>query len=757
MPAPAKRTKLERTGPLLTPGDATYYARDLSLTHAGAAGCLAAWVEDDRRRARVTFRLIKPDGALGPVCHVPALAGFPAVPRWLAPGRLVWVEFAGARGQLVWARFVGDATGRAEPVPGLAAANVGDFAGVVAADGALWLLVESQDPVSRLTLWHETGTGLTGGRVVSTPGAFAVRPRLVAGPRGVLAAWDEYRDGAYRVRTLVASEPAAVSQTLPAPDAHWETLSALAAADDGTWFAARCRERYVELPGGLCIAHSELVVATLGASGWVDVESVDIDHGLNPWMAGYTGARRFPWLLGTADGAMLAWEEKEDSRTFDPSPARFCALVVGPEGARGTPWVAATDVNLLVGEVGGRGAGGWLAAKTQTYHHEMHLPWTLHRVAAPTPGPARPGGLETLASAPLFPVRPPPLRAAMPDRGLALYFGDIHLHSRMSGDVDGEQDELYHFARDVARLDFCAFTENDAHRLIEPMTAALWAQDRRLAEHFNAPGRFTALLGWEYTKHAEPSEHDPVPNSHRCVLYPGSEGTVWHYWDDGVKTRSPVELCARLKGQRVLLHHHHGCGYDITDDELERNIELASGWFVLMADARFRTALHDLLRRGKRLGFFAAGDNHERNPGLGGGLVGVWAKENTREAIFEALWARRIFATTGLRPDLRFGVSGALMGENVTVRDAAPRLALSVTADVPVERVEFVRDGECVHAVSLAADHLTLEWPDHDCPPGRHWYYAAVKFAGVEFNPYWNIANAYGVHAWSSPVWVTRT
>ena len=75
----------------------------------------------------------------------------------------------------------------------------------------------------------------------------------------------------------------------------------VAVADDGTVYAARCRERLVELDGGVASWHSELVVARLarGSDAFEDVAAVDIDSRMNPWMAPYLGRRRFPtWRSG---------------------------------------------------------------------------------------------------------------------------------------------------------------------------------------------------------------------------------------------------------------------------------------------------------------------------------------------------------------------------------------------------------------------------------------------------------------------------
>ena len=111
---------------------------------------------------------------------------------------------------------------------------------------------------------------------------------------------------------------------------------------------------------------------------------------------------------------------------------------------------------------------------------------------------------------------------------------------------------------------------------------------------------------------------------------------------------------------------------------------------------------------GSLVGFIATSDDHTSRLGLSypvgtnsenfgatfdvtSGLTAVYAKELSREGIWEALQARRCYASTNGRTILLFQVNDHMMGEEIETEGAA-RLSITVDSAAPVDRIEFYRD-----------------------------------------------------------------
>jgi hypothetical protein len=330
-----------------------------------------------------------------------------------------------------------------------------------------------------------------------------------------------------------------------------------------------------------------------------------------------------------------------------------------------------------------------------------------------------------------------------------VYWGDLHGHSGLS-DGTGTPEDYFRYARDVAGLDVAALTDHD-HWGLEPLARSprLWDEIRGRVSAFHAPGRFVTLLGYEWTSWL---------HGHRHVLYFGDEGRVLS--SVLPEYESPPQLWAALRGEPALTIAHHTAGGPIAtnweippDPELEPVTEVASVHGSSEApdsphviyDPVAGHFARDALDRGYRLGFVGSGDSHDGHPGLAhlasgkGGLVAIFAGELSREAVLEALRARRVYATNGPRILLHATLDGAPMGAALPARPNGPRaLEVAVVAPASLDRVDVVRSGRVVRTFAAAgARELRFTEALAGLAKGEYVYVRAVQEDGGA--------------AWSSP------
>jgi hypothetical protein len=115
----------------------------------------------------------------------------------------------------------------------------------------------------------------------------------------------------------------------------------------------------------------------------------------------------------------------------------------------------------------------------------------------------------------------------------------------------------------------------------------------------------------------------------------------------------------------------------------------------------------DALDRGRRVGAIASNDMGGLPGSWGRGVAGIWAPELTREAIWEALKARRTYGTTGDRMELWYEVNSNPMG---SVIDGLEEVTATVDIDCPrpLDRIELIHNGRVVDTYC----HQSEWWPD---------------------------------------------
>jgi hypothetical protein len=366
---------------------------------------------------------------------------------------------------------------------------------------------------------------------------------------------------------------------------------------------------------------------------------------------------------------------------------------------------------------------------------------------------ARPPVYETVVRKQLVravneePSQRPAHTANFADGERRLLWGDLHMHSNLSGCSLGarfhctELENKFRFCRDVAQLDFALNTDHDSMRDHE------WHRNRNAAHFHDMPGHFIAFHGYEWTC----SHFDDKPNyGHYNVLY-REDGPMLRTCDDDFNSVRAVAAALSQEDAMAIPHHPgdnaHMLDWNAFDPDFAPLVEVfqVRGSYEYdncpMHPQRWGRGVvrkHSLqygLNRGFDFGFTAGGE-HE-----GVGVTGVYATAFTREGIFNALRERRTFGTTGDKIVVDFRLDETPMGGRLDT--TAPTVAgyLSVRGTDLITHVRIVDNGRTVREWQPDTLDVTLNWEQAVATGGRSYIYAVISQRNDEM-------------AWSSPIFV---
>jgi hypothetical protein len=363
---------------------------------------------------------------------------------------------------------------------------------------------------------------------------------------------------------------------------------------------------------------------------------------------------------------------------------------------------------------------------------------------------------------PLEPEAPVRIEARDAERGwtalsnplcaLRPYFGELHFHTVFSGDGGGELTDAYRYARDVLQLDLVTVTD---HTPVEH-----WQVTKNVDDEFDDPGRFATVHSWEWsTRYGHANVYLRSPDVGAGPERAAEAEHPSHLdWPDGT----------------LLIPHHTNIdsSYDDPDydgpihwfpyDWSRRNpairlVEVAQCRGNFEADVAdpdwgivtegLGASVQDALRMGYRIGFVGGTDNHSGaptrdslRPGEYVGLTGVYADELSRTAVWEALWNRRTYATSGVPIVGWTRIAGGEMGSEVPAPDGAVSFDADLHGTDTIERVEVIGDGSIVW--SADPDELDVTIRDAELLTCG-WYYVRLRQRD-------------GHRAWFSPVWLDQ-
>ena len=328
----------------------------------------------------------------------------------------------------------------------------------------------------------------------------------------------------------------------------------------------------------------------------------------------------------------------------------------------------------------------------------------------------------------------------------SIFWGDLHGHTSLSDGLGDTADDYYIFARDIAYLDVCALTDHGA---------AHWDEQIVAVQEFYDPGKFVTLLALEgggkdghMLLFFRDDDEEPIsawPNTHDEYV----KHVIEQYGTDGRLITGPAHFTGPSNGKTF--------PFGTFDERIMRFVELYSmkGASEYPMNPRpvgnGQGAKEDFVQsayaKGLQFGVIGTSDNHDSHPGRNvatgfpGGLVAFYAKELTREAIWDAFWNYRVYATSFDRIYVEFTVNGQIMGSNLETAGQSLIEYYVVGAEDDLE-VFLIRNNTVIRKDSSSTGHLQVSYKD-DTPVGNNFYYIRV----VQNN---------GERAWSTPVWVGR-
>jgi hypothetical protein len=362
-----------------------------------------------------------------------------------------------------------------------------------------------------------------------------------------------------------------------------------------------------------------------------------------------------------------------------------------------------------------------------------------------------------------------------------IYFGDIHAHTPFS---DGQQpiEHHYQYAKHTACLDFAAISDHDSIPWDKPLTENWETIKSSVIEQTNDD--FLAILAYEWTNHVL---------GHKNVYYLGfnaMDGRVFDHRDPNYDT--PCKLWDALDRQDIraltIPHHvarvHRDGSY--TDwgyhhFQYQRLVEIYSAhgsyescednsqYYYPHTGVTKGCCVQDAIgARGYRMGFIASSDNHRRYIGSladiagpdtrGGldwstGLAAVYAKDLTPLELYDGMYARHTYATTGERILLEFSVDGHMMGSECSVNlPHSPQLEITFGGTQEIAKLEIIKYDEEKLAwrviQTFTPNSLTgiVSHTDSDYTSSSIYYVRVTQNTGTIFDK--------PEMAWSSPVWV---
>jgi predicted metal-dependent phosphoesterase TrpH len=314
------------------------------------------------------------------------------------------------------------------------------------------------------------------------------------------------------------------------------------------------------------------------------------------------------------------------------------------------------------------------------------------------------------------------------DGGMHVYFGDLHSHSAYS-DGKGTPADAFATAR-ANGLDFFALTDHSSQ-----LTAAEWQDVLDRANAATVNGQFVGLRGFEYTN----------PGGHINVF-----DTATYVSETNPSYDTFAEFYAWLGGQPTAIgqfnHPYKSPSLNWNFNDFAYDAAAASK--MRLREPGYSSDQYLLgLNAGWQVGAVDSSDTHQANWGRWR-YMGVVAPSLTRDAILEALQARRTFSAPDRNVAVVMQANGYWMGSLIPYTSTI-HFAVTVYDPDPTEALltlVLYDNGVPVIASNPLTKTVSCHWSTSMAGTPGHYYYVKAYY---DFDT-WSIA------AYTSPVWMAR-